>query len=189
MTDTMVARNRFTMLPAQYAWLGMLDPLPLMIVHALRLFDTIEMPGHGDNPAIIQWAEELGGEVARAYRHDAIAWCGLFLGVVANRAGKPLPGNPLWALNWARFGVAAEAPALGDVLVFKRAGGGHVGLYVGEDPEAYHLLGGNQADRVCFTRIARGRLFATRRPAYRNPPPTVRRYQLSANGVLSANEA
>ena len=27
MTDTMVARNRFTMLPAQYAWLGMLDPL------------------------------------------------------------------------------------------------------------------------------------------------------------------
>lgn len=176
-------------IPAAYAWLAALAPLPLMIMHALRLYDTIEAPGAEDNPAIIDWARELGRDVARMYRHDALAWCGLFVGVVANRAGKQLPGNPLWALNWARFGVAADRPALGDVLVFRRAGGGHVGLYVGEDPEAYHLLGGNQADRVCFSRITRARLFAVRRPFYRTPPATAKPYHLSANGLLSANEA
>ena len=35
---------------------------------------------------------------------------------------------------------------LGDILTFKRNGGGHVGLYVGEDKDCYHVLGGNQGN-------------------------------------------
>jgi hypothetical protein len=55
---------------------------------------------------------------------------------------------------------------VGAVLVFKRAGGGHVGFYMGEDPDgqALQVLGGNQADQVSVTRIMRNRLFAARWP-------------------------
>ncbi len=78
---------------------------------------------------------------------------------------------------------------LGDVLIFARNGGGHVGLYAGEDDDAWHTLGGNQSDAVNIKRIAKGRLYAARRPAYRAQPANVRRIRLAANGVLSANEA
>lgn len=176
-------------LPPAYAWLRTLNPLPLMLFHGLALHGVAEAEGTRDNPRIFAWAAELGPEMAAAYRSDSIPWCGLFLALVAHRAGKPVPAGALWALNWARFGVAPDRPALGDTLVFRRAGGGHVGLYVGEDSDAFHVLGGNQSDRVCFARIARRRLFAVRRPDYRNRPPTVRGYALAASGMLSNNEA
>lgn len=111
------------------------------------------------------------------------------MAVVAKRAGKTPPEGPLWALNWRRFGVAAPAPALGDVLVFQRPAGGHVGLYVGEDAAAFHVLGGNQGDRVCILRVARGRLKAARRPAYATTPASVRPVRLALGGALSADEA
>ena len=77
----------------------------------------------------------------------------------------------------------------GDVLVFKRKGGGHVGLYVGHDASAFHVLGGNQSDRVSITRLSRNRLVAVRRPAYRAQPANVRPIPLAASGSLSVNEA
>ena len=42
--------------------------------------------------------------------------------------GKEVPAHPLWALSWSAFGAKSPAAALGDVLVFVRSGGGHVGL-------------------------------------------------------------
>lgn len=174
-------------IPSQYSWLRGLDPQPLMIRHALAEYGVIEGVGAAENPVILGWAAEVG--LTASYSSDAIPWCGLFLAVVAKRAGKPIPVKPLWALNWNRFGVAAAQPALGDVLVFKRDGGGHVALYIGEDPRAYHVLGGNQSDRVGFTRIAKARLHAARRPIYRALPPTARPYVLAAAGDLSRNEA
>jgi uncharacterized protein (TIGR02594 family) len=175
-------------LPAAYRWIEAVRPQPRMIAEALKLFGVAEIGGSADCPVILGWAKEVGGEVERTYRADSIPWCGLFMAVVARRAGKVAPERPLWALNWARFGAAAPAPMLGDVLVFRRGGGGHVALYVGEDEEAFHVLGGNQADRVCFARLARSRLHAARRPAYRVVPASVRRYRLAAGGALSADE-
>lgn len=69
--------------------------------------------------------------------------------------------------------------------VFKRKSGGHVGLYA----SAFHVLGSNQSDRVSITRLARNRLVAVRRPAYRAQPSNVRPIPLSASGSLSVNEA
>lgn len=175
-----------TDIPTSYRWLKSLDSLPLMVGHALAEHGVIEGPGAAENPIILGWAREVG--LGQSYGSDAIPWCGLFMAMIAHRAGKAVPEKPLWALSWSRFGVAAERPVLGDVLVFKRDGGGHVGLYVGEDSRAYHVLGGNQADRVCFTRIARARLHTARRPAYRMMPATARPYPLAATGGLSANE-
>jgi uncharacterized protein (TIGR02594 family) len=123
------------------------------------------------------------------YEADSIPWCGLFMAVVAKRAGKEVPAHPLWALSWSAFGTKPGAPALGDVLLFTRSGGGHVGLYVGEDGSAFHVLGGNQSDRVCITRVAKARLYAARRPLYRVQPANVRPIHLASSGALSLNEA
>lgn len=173
-------------LPAAYRWLATVTPCPRMIAEAMRLYGVAERPGGADNPVILGWARETG---CVGYAHDATPWCGLFMAVVAHRAGKTVPEGPLWALNWRHFGFASPAPALGDVLVFQRPSGGHVGLYVGEDAGAFHVLGGNQGDHVAIARVARARLVAARRPAYHSAPATVRPIRLAAAGSLSHDEA
>lgn len=174
------------MIPKQYEWL-LKEGGPKMIVEALKEYGTLETPGIANNPKIMSWANETG--LKAQYTGDSIPWCGLFMAVIAKRSGKAFPNAPLWALHWASFGVKAVQPMLGDVLVFVRPGGGHVGLYVGEDASAYHVLAGNQSDQVNITRIGKSRLHAARRPDYNIQPANVRRIILSATGKLSENEA
>jgi uncharacterized protein (TIGR02594 family) len=177
-----------TELPPAYRWIDGVRPLPRMVSEARQLYGTIETPGAADNPVILDWAREAG--LSKAYSSDAVPWCGLFMALIARRAGKASPAKPLWARSWSRFGMASPTAALGDVLVFSRPkGGGHVGLYVGEDEAAFHVLGGNQADAVCLTRIAKTRCIAIRRPIYRVQPASVAPIQLAASGAISANEA
>jgi len=180
-------------LPQNYLWLAN-EQGPRMIVEALKLFGTIEAPGKKDNPTIIKWAKEVGGKVADVYKADEIPWCGLFMAVVAKRAAKKLPSQPLWALNWGGFGKNVDKAMLGDVLVFTRktstgSTAGHVALYVGEDDTCYHCLGGNQKDSVCITRIEKNRLYKISRPAYNVQPKNVRVIKLKASGGVSSNEA
>jgi uncharacterized protein (TIGR02594 family) len=174
-------------LPVQYRWLGEIEQPPRMIAEALKLYGTAEVSGARDNPTIIAWAAETG--LRNIYTADSIPWCGLFMALVALRAGKSFPSSPLWALSWAKFGVEAGQPRLGDVLTFTRKGGGHVALYVGEDARAFHVLGGNQGDCVSITRVDKMRLYRARRPAYINMPASAQPHVLVASGGLSANEA
>jgi uncharacterized protein (TIGR02594 family) len=195
------------MLPAQYRWLEA-EPGPRMIIEALKEYGTLEAPGDADNPKIVGWQRELqaagfGRDYGGFYDADAIPWCGLFMAVIALRANRERrperdpPKRYLSALAWAAFGrpIPKGAAALGDVLVFKRKGGGHVGLSIGQDSpnknlaSAFHVLGGNQSDRVSITRLSRNRLVAVRRPAYRAQPANVRLIPLTASGSLSVNEA
>jgi uncharacterized protein (TIGR02594 family) len=170
------------------SFLDRLGTLPKMISEGRKLLGTVETPGAGNTPAIMGWASELG--LNRIYTADAVPWCGLFVAIVAKRAGKVPVNGPLWALNWARFGTPAGQPGLGDVLTFIRPGGGHVALYVGEDNTSYHVLGGNQSDRVCVTRIAKSRLHSARIPPFKVQMPESRRpIILRPNGQLSENEA
>lgn len=175
-----------------YEWLAK-EPGPKMLLEALKLLDIAEFSGAPDNPVILAWAKEVGGKVKRFYTKDSIPWCGLFMAVVAQRGAKTLPVDPLWALNWASFGKAVEQPMLGDVLVFVRrtpegTKAGHVALYVGEDDTCYHILGGNQADKVCIVRKEKSLLHAARRPNYKVQPANVRRVVLDASGGVSTNE-
>lgn len=173
-------------LPKEYQWLAQ-EPGPKMLLEALKLYGVVETPGDGDNPVIIDWAKETG--LKSIYRKDATAWCGLFMAVVAKRAGKALPDDPLWALNWSRFGnKVSDGAKLGDVLVFKRKGGGHVALCVGEDNECYHCLGGNQSDQVNIVRKPKDRVYAIRRPLYTNQPANVRKVILSDEGAIDQQE-
>lgn len=178
------------MLPSRYGWLAR-EPGP---EDADRGDEALRHAGSAGEPRTtrpsLAWAKEVGGEVSDVYKADSIPWCGLFMAVVAKRAGKDVPKHPLWALSWSAFGAAVTRPMLGDVLTFTRNGGGHVSLYVGEDGDAYHCLGGNQSDAVTITCIAKSRLYAARRPLYREQPVNIRVVKLASNGAaLSLNEA
>lgn len=173
------------MLPAQYQWLAK-EGGPKMLNALLDMYGTREIPGAGDNPVILGWARQLG---LSYYTHDSIPWCGLAIAYAALAAGKPVVRQPLWALSWANWGTPTADPMLGDVLTFQREGGGHVGLYVGEDDTTYHVLGGNQSDMVKISRIDKTRLYRAVRPPYINQPLNVRKVFLSPQGDISKNEA
>lgn len=174
-------------LPKRYAWLHV-ESGPRLLKTAIALYGTAEVPGPANNPSIMQWAKASG--LAKVYKADSTAWCGLFMAYAALQAGWTPPVNPLGARNWQAFGVKAEEPMLGDVLVFSRKGGGHVGIYVGEDDTAFHVLGGNQSDMVNIKRVARSRLLQARRCKWKIAQPgNVRVVRLSASGKLSTNEA
>ena len=175
-------------LPSLYAWLAD-EPGPRMLVEARKLYGIKETAGPGNTPAIMQWADELGPGVRQVFTADSVPWCGLFVGIAAQRAGKPLPASPLWARAWASWGTLSYKAQLGDVLVFQRPGGGHVGLYVGEDATSYHVLGGNQGDAVSIKRVLKSRCIAVRRLYKIGPPPNVRQVMISASGAVSKNEA
>lgn len=183
--------------PKGYEWLGSVGTLPRTIQEGLKLLGTREVVGKGSNKTIIEWRDELNAAAGVnplaqkivGYGDDDIPWCGLFAAIIAFRSGKAVVASPLWARNWAKFGVKTAHAALGDVLVFVRNGGGHVGFYVGEDATAYHVLGGNQSNAVTVMRIAKERCIAVRRPAYNNTPASVKPYKVAAKGGLSRNEA
>ncbi len=169
-----------------YQWLAQ-EPAPRHLLKAVELYGVTEIVGPQHNPVIMGWAKEL--KLDNVYKTDEIPWCGLYVAVVMHRASRPVVEGPLWALNWNKFGVKVETPMLGDVLTFSRKSGGHVGFYVGEDETAYHVLGGNQGNKVCVSRIAKSRLSQARRPEYKSQPTNIRRIFLANNGVLSINEA
>lgn len=173
-------------LPKKYQWLQ-LEEAPRHLLKAVELFGTTEVVGPKHNPVIMEWARETG---LKQYTNDEIPWCGLYMAVVMKRANRDVVKDPLWARNWAKFGVEAKVPMLADVLVFSRETGGHVGLYVGEDKTSYHVLGGNQGNAVSIVRIAKNRLIASRRPPYQSQPLNVRKIKLDSTGtIVSTNEA
>jgi uncharacterized protein (TIGR02594 family) len=177
-------------LPKQYQWL-LKETGPRLLLEALSHHGTVEWTS-GSNPAIIGWAKSTG--LAKVYTNDGIPWCSLFMMYVALESGWDINGINLMARSWLKFGTSVQTPMLGDVLVFWRGSKtgtqGHVGIYVGEDKDYYHVLGGNQNDQVSITRIAKTRLLAARRCKWRIAQPSnVRRVILSPVGQVTANEA
>lgn len=182
------------MIPQQYKWLLDIPVLPKMVAEGLKLMqqNTKEIPGAASNPVIMQLAKEAG--VSDIYKNDDVAWCAVAQTALALRAGKEVPFtgyDRLRAASFTKFGNEVVNPVLGDTLVFKRPGGSHVGIYIGEDEKAYHVMGGNQSNAFNITRIEKKRLVGVRRPVYKSgmPASAVKR-QLSPAGIsLSQNEA
>lgn len=172
-----------------YEWLWS-ESGPRILKEALKMHGIYEFHGEENNPVIIEWAKEIGGWIGRWYQQDSIPWCGLYMAVCAKRANFAFNQKALSAKAWADWGDPVDVAMLGDVVVFSRRGGGHVGLYVGEDDEAYHILGGNQPDQVNITRISKSRTYAVRRCPWRyRQPDNVRVVKLSPHGTMSENEA
>ena len=169
-----------------YDWLKE-EKSPRILVQAVKLIGTKEIVGKEHNPTIMFWAKEL--KLSSVYNADEIPWCGLFIAYCCKMAGLDVIDKPLWALSWSNWGLPVSEPMLGDVLTFKRDGGGHVGIYVGEDVTHYHVLGGNQGNAVSVSRIAKSRLYKARRTEWKiAQPANVRKVHLAAKGVITTNE-
>lgn len=191
-TERGISPPSWPALDARYDWLRDVGPVPRHLDVALGLFGVREYPGAENNPVIMAWRDELraAGVNVSGYTGDAVPWCGLFMAYVMLTGDRAVVENPLWALNWGKFGEDGGQPELGDVLTFTRDGGGHVALYIGEDRAGYfHVLGANQQDSVNIMRIAKSRMSACRQPPYRVRPASVRPYLISAAGSVSSNEA
>lgn len=142
--------------------------------------------------ALMAWlrsdGKTLGDPAKLPWCGDAIQTC-----LALTLPDEPQPVNPYLARNWLKLGVELTTPSLGCILVFWRGSktgtSGHVGLYAGEDAEAYHVLGGNQSDAITIARLDKARLLGMRWPST-YPKPTSGRVLLSASGApVSANEA
>ena len=165
--------------------------LPIMVEQALSYYGIKETAGRGNTPEIMEWAKNLGGWQGESYNADSIPWCGLFMAQVAKDSAVDMPHKMVWlrAKDWARVGTRAASAGLGDILIFSRKGGGHVGLYLAEDATHYYVLGGNQGDMVKVSRIAKDRIADIRRVAQHEGNPLVHAWAADAPVEETENEA
>ena len=122
-----------------------------------------------------------------------LPWCGDFVEtcLALTLPHEPLPANPYLARNWTKFGRSVN-PTPGAVMVFWRGSKagtqGHVAFYLAENASQYRVRGGNQADEVSDTWIAKDRLLDARWPTTFDLPTTGATWTADA-GVSSTNEA
>lgn len=178
-------------LDPRYAWLREVGPVPRHLDFALHLYGTKEVAGPANSPVIMKMRDELAaaGHNVSGYTADSVPWCGLGVAYCMLKTDREVVKDPLWALNWGKFGEDGGQPELGDVLTFTRPTGGHVGFYIAEDGEYYHVLGFNQTDATNIMRLAKGRMKACRQPPYKAKPASVKPYVVNAGGTVSRNEA
>ncbi len=122
---------------------------PPWLVRMNAILGLYEFAGAADNPVILAMAKACGGKIARDYKHDSVPWCALTVNYCLLASG--FPGNDsLWALDFGKYGVRLDGPAVGAIACKRRDGGGHVFLVVGRDREGRIVgRGGNQSDMVC----------------------------------------
>lgn len=157
---------------------------PRWLVEAKKHDGLREVPGPRHNSAIIGWLTKL-----RAWwRDDETPWCGVFVAHCMQEVGLPYPKLYMRAKAWSDYGslLRPDRLAPGAILVFDRAGGGHVGFYVGEDAGHYFVLGGNQSNAVNVMKLGKSRLVASRWP---KGEPVVGGPVHMKGGKISTNEA
>lgn len=160
---------------------------PAWLVAARADVGLRELGGAPTAPRIKQWLADLGAW----WRDDETPWCGTAVAAWMRGAGIELPKHWYRARAWLDWGVAIDAPTVGCVVVFERAGGGHVGLVVGKDQRGRLLvLGGNQGNAVSIAPFDMTRVLGYRWPAdhlallARTALPV-----LASAGASSTNEA
>ncbi len=183
------------MIPDKYKWLEEIGTLPKLLASGLQYIGLKEVPGAKANPIILDMAKGLG--VADIYTSDEISWCALFINHLIRITGKPpvdIKGDKYnilrakWLVNWG-LPVAHGDEMLGDVAIFNREGGGHVGLIIAETGSTFIIFGGNQSNSASFTEIAKIRLAGCRRYYAHTPyPASVKKYMVDSSGILSTNE-
>jgi len=123
---------------------------------------TREIPGPRHTALILKW----WSAIRAPFTDDETPWCAAFVGGVLVEVGLNSTRSAR-ARSYLSYGDPV-APCVGAILVFERGPvNGHVGFYVAEDSEAYHVLGGNQSDAVTITRISKARLIGCRWPDLR----------------------
>lgn len=131
-----------------------------------------EVHGSTDNPKIVEMFKISGHPEVD---DDETPWCAAFVGACLRLAGYKSSGS-LGARSYQRFGQdLGSRPQRGCIAVFTRgdpnAATGHVAFFDHEDGDHVYVLGGNQSDKVCLSRYAKGRLLGYRWPVDTAPLP------------------
>lgn len=150
-----------------------------------RSYDGLkEIPGPRHNQTIIRWL----GKLRAWWSDDETPWCGVFIAHCMQESWLPFPKFYMRAKAWSDYGslLRRDRLAPGAILVFDRAGGGHVGFYVGEDAGFYYVLGGNQSNAVNVMKLGKSRLVASRWP---KGEPVIGKPVYLNGGSVSTNEA
>ncbi|AMR34125.1 hypothetical protein A0256_23085 [Mucilaginibacter sp. PAMC 26640] len=175
------------------SWLNNEPNLPKELQQALTHNGILETKGSGNTVDIMKWAKELG--VIGWYPSDATAWCGLFKGVCAYRAGwlkLPAP-SVLSSLSWRKWGkvIPLKDACVGDTLIKEREGGGHVTYYIGENDTHFRCFGGNQSDSVCPAWILKSSFTDCRRAPFTVQPLGVKKhyYKNLDGSIANVSEA
>ena len=91
------------------------------------------------------------------------AWCAAFVQSALNQVGVEHSGNA-WARSFENVGTAVDTPQRGDLAVFSRGAGGHVGFFDSYAPDGrINVLGGNQSNSVSVAPYATENLLSFRR--------------------------
>lgn len=168
---------------------------PRWLTFARKLIGVREIKGPRHSPTIMGWINAMGAKVLGiTVQDDETAWCGTFVAHVMTACdfhtrhrdtGKNIIA--VRAKAWLDWGRILLGPRLGCVMVFDRAGGGHVGFYVGEDRSHFHILGGNQGNAVSIMRLEKSRCVGMRWPFGPDLPP-VKRVNLDASGAPASGD-
>jgi uncharacterized protein (TIGR02594 family) len=109
--------------------------------------------------------------------NDDTPWCGAFMGSALQQGGSTNGAtNPLWARDYLKTGAPVDLSQaqVGDIVVFKRGSGGHVGFYMGQEGDKIKVLGGNQSNQVSVQSYKKSDLLGVRRieDGQRMPDPS-----------------
>ena len=124
-----------------------------------------EISGIKHNPVILRWLTSLKAW----WSEDETPWCGTFVAAALRESGLPVAKAWYRAKAWLEYGTQLVTPKVGCIVVFDRAGGGHVGFVVGHDEQGrLMVLGGNQGNKVSIAPFDVSRVLG-----YRWPYPTI----------------
>ena len=159
---------------------------PIWLAQALEDIGLAELPGAPTSPKIDLWLKKLGAW----WRDDETPWCGTAVAAWIKGAGGDLPKHWYRAKGWLDWGETLTTPVVGCVVIFERAGGGHVGLCVGRDAAGHLMvLGGNQGNKVSIAPFDQTRVIGYRWPKDMEPVTMAGLPTLHASGAVSTNEA
>ena len=121
-----------------------------------------ETPGAAATPEIIEFHQHTTLKATS----DEVPWCSAFVNYCMDEAGITGTGSAA-ARSWLGWGKPINIPIQGCIVILKRGNNpvqGHVGFYAGESSGTVRILGGNQGDRVCYSRFAKADVLGYRWP-------------------------
>ncbi|WDS38333.1 baseplate hub subunit and tail lysozyme [Caulobacter phage W2] len=157
---------------------------------AVKNIGVAEVVGPKHSATIMGWLAQLGTKrLGTKVTDDETPWCGTFAAMclATTLPNEPLPPIVVRAASFDAFGVPVQ-PTRGAILRFQRPGGGHVGFHDGEDATHFHVLGGNQSNRVSVMRLEKSRMVACRWPSTVPVPKVPDRRPSPRVGGISRNE-
>ncbi|MFZ2524453.1 MAG: TIGR02594 family protein [Candidatus Ferrigenium altingense] len=167
---------------------------PTWLTEARTHIGQQEMPGAASNQWIkAMWMRLKGGAwFWKAYGEDdsKLPWCGGFVAYCLTQAGIEPPAKYAGAKEWLTWGAPLKYASEGCIVVFTRAGGGHVGFVVGMDERnRLMVLGGNQGDKVSIAPFDLSRVVGYRWPSPCGYQPVPALTVMANNEQSSTNEA